>query len=409
VVIGSVDANADSVEYRVSIDGGSTFGSWIDTTGNLSFFESDGANGLTSSGGNTVVVEARVKRISPADTSSVVSDSQVLPTFGTPSGVSVAPVADSVDLEISFTNAGASLGYSPSGVAIQRDPDNDGGFTQFVDNYAGASPYTDGGLDGGRTYGYRVFSTWTAGTAPGTGNEYYSAGFGAGSATVELEAFGILTRDEAGTSDGVEVAVDGANLPTNQTVQDYRVYYRVGSSMAGNPTAYTLLGTFTPANIEDVYQVIDGLSLSDVVYIQAQARNTESVAFAESAEETVTVTAPALDAPTVTDEGYKNVAEDFVWVNWNAVTGATGYDVEVRSRDDAPGTWGAWGEPSCTNGLGSATDVDPETEGAITAARDFQFRVRATNAGGASGWTESAIITGSMTGGTPTTEPGDCL
>lgn len=405
------DGTADGNEYRV-LNGGGTVIGWTDI-GTTTDVYIDDTTGLPTGSGQTLTVEVRSYITTPAQTSAVDTDTQTMPTFSTPTGVTAtADGGGANEITVAWTSAGStSQGFNPTGVWIERG--EGGGSQTFLTFDEDGSPYNDTGLGYGVTYDYSVFGLWRSDGANGTGAAYPSAGDGNASDTVALEEFTVSVRDEAGTADGVEVQVP---TPTglSETVQDYQVYARRNASMSGNVANGTLVATYSPGSLEDTWQVIDstdlaGLTIGDTVYVIVRARTSVNSVFGQSPEDTATVTATIPDAPTVTDEGYKDVLEDYVWVNWNAVTGADSYEVEVRSRDDAPGAWGAWATPVCTNGLGSATDLDPETEAAITASRDYQFRVRATNGAGSSAYTESAIITGTMTAGTPTTEPGDCI
>ncbi len=392
----STATSAAGYEYRYR-EGAGAFTGWIDNGASTSFSDVYPGSGFTP--GATITVEARAYD-AEGNRGTEDSDSVVLDTINAPTIGSITVVAENA---LTFTWTPPGAGLTPTRYSVEGSNSTGTGFAELAED--DASPYTESGLGPSQTRYYRVRAERDSAV---TSTTYQSSPSGEVSGTTDIESFEILSQDESGTSDAVMVLV---SEPPATTPFDYRVYYRVGSSMSGDPVANgTLYDTYLQSDdpsIEDEYKVVDGFSLSDVVYLIVLARNSSGVVIAQSDEVSETVVEDAPSAPTSVeltgwseDTGGAPI-DPFLQLTYS---GGVGEEVELRSRVNSGSTPEDW-ESAFGIGSGGCIAFDGDEEG-LDDTLEWQARIRNTNTGGESAWVESGWVTDfDSEFGTPTCDP----
>lgn len=272
-----------------------------------------------------------------------------------------AKAAGASTTSISITWIG--LPGATGGYEVEQSDDGSTNWTQVATPAAGATSYTDTGLDPDTAYFYRVRGTNAGGDSAWSSVVTSSTLLAApttvaGSASSDTQI--ALTWDAQATAIGFRVE---RQLTTTPSV----TWGQVGGLVAGNATGTT----------------INGLTANTAYMFRVKAVNAggDSAATALSASVTTKLTAPTLTVGTVTDVS--------VPLSWAAITGATGYKLE-KSSDGVTG-WSQFATPSSTTLTNSVTVAQNTTE---------YYRLRATNAGGDSNY--SAVVSATSLLSAPT-------
>ncbi len=288
---------------------------------------------------------------------------EALNAAGQPSAPTAPPaaVATPTAAPLALVAAGASTSSAvlawtdtpgEGGFAVERSPDGGATWAVVGTTPAGATTFTDTGLAAGTTYGYRV------------------RGLSAADPTVASDPSNVATAVTVTAAPAGVNATAYSDTLVNLTWADVtgEAGFTVLGSADGGAT-YLPVGT-TAAGVTtfDARPLFPGTAYAFAVEAVNAAGQPSAPSAATTASATTT---PTLAPAALTALG---VSATSALLTWTPAVAATGYLVE-RSTDGV--AWSAVATPAA----GAVTYVDST----VSAGTTYSYRVRATDAGGASG------------------------
>ena len=181
----------------------------------------------------------------------------------------------------------------------------------------------------------------------------------------------------AGSQTSLLVTWSTPTVNTGPTINDYDVRYRVSGSGSFTDTGYDGTGTT---------MTIDSLTADTEYHVQVLAKNDEGNSPWSESGKGKTSPLPKLSTPTNLDIVPLPMRKAIL--RWDAVTNASGYDVEIQALD---GNWGDTSHPNPSykeTHTVSATSYEIVLDNILTdkglanAPYAYEFRVKATNSSG---------------------------
>jgi chitodextrinase len=303
-------------------------------------------------------------------------------TAPTAPGALTATAASGTQLNLSWTASTDNVGVT--GYKVERCTGN--GCTSFA-QIAGvtATSFSDSGLLGGTTYGYRVRATDAAGNL----STYSNTSYGVTTGTADTQAPSAPSGLTATASSSSQIGLTWTASTDNVGVTGYRIercsgasctsFAQVGTTSGASATTYTSSGLTASTSYRFRVRATDAAgNLSG--YSNIVSTTTSSSA------DTTPPSAPANLAATASSSSQ-------IGLSWTASTdnvGVTGYRIERCS--------GA----SCTSfaQIGTTTGATNFSNSGLTASTTYRYRVRANDAAGnLSGYSNIASATTSAGGG----------
>ena len=272
-----------------------------------------------------------------------------------PSGLTATTISSS-QINLSWTDVATETGFK-----IERKTGAGGTYSQIATVGTGVVTYNDTGLTANTTYFYRVRATNAGGDSP------YSSEASATTLDVAPAAPSGLLATSISSS---QINLSWTDNATNET--GFKIERKTGSG-----GTYAQIAT-TAANVTTYNDT--GLTSGTIYFYRVRATNAvgDSAYSAEASATTGTVPPDTPTGLTATP-----ISSSQINLSWGDVATETGFKIERKT-----GVGGTYSQIA-TVGTGIVTYNDT----GLTANTTYYYRVRATNAGGDSGYSNEANAT----------------
>ncbi|MCX6174235.1 MAG: fibronectin type III domain-containing protein [Ignavibacteriales bacterium] len=281
--------------------------------------------------------------------------------------LSPAPIVTPATL-ITGTSFSANWNSATGATGYYLDVATDNIFTSFVAGFnnkdvSNVTTYSVPGLTAGNTYYYRV-------------RTYNTSGTGMNSSTITVVTIPPAPVELAASS----ITNNSFAANWNSSVGAIGYYLDVATDIGFS----SLVAGFSGKNIGDVTTYsVTGLSASTGYFYRVRAYNTGGTSD-DSGNENPTTLANLVSIPAVTPAS--NIATTSFSANWNSVTGATKYYLDVSTVSDFSTFVTAWNNVDVGNVVTNSVSTN------LTAGNIYYYRVRAFNASGTSGNSNKILV-----------------
>ncbi len=304
-------------------------------------------------------------RVRSANTSGASSNSNTISTITVPANPTVA--AASSITQISFTaNWNSVLGAN----GYKLDVATDGSFLNILSSYtallvSGTSQSVTG-LSPATTYYYRVRSTNVGGTS------------------LNSNVISTITVSASPTATAASSIAQSGFIANWNSVAGASGYYL---DVATDASLINILSSYNNLSVSGTSQSVTGLSAGVTYYYRVRSANVSGTSATSNVTSVITIPAD----PTAT--AASTITQSTFTANWNAVAGASGYNLDVATDALFASILSSYNNLSVSGTSQSVTGLSAET--------NYYYRVRSKNASGAS--SSSNVIT-LQTSPAPTTE-----
>ncbi len=290
-------------------------------------------------------------RVRAYNTGGTSSSSNIISQL-TPSGPPTAIAASNIQSSSFSANWNAVAGAT----GYRIDVATDNGFTSILGSYnnldaANVTTYSITGLSPSTTYYYRV-------------RAYNGGGTSDNSNTISQQTTPAAPTATAAAN--VQSTGFSANWNAVTGATGYRIDVATDNAFA------SILGSYNNLDVSNATTYpITGLAANTTYYYRVRAYNSGGASSNSNTIQQLT----AVGAPTAT--AATNVQSQSFSANWNAVTGATGYRLDVATDNGFTSILGSYNNLDVSN-------VTTYSVAGLNANTTYYYRVRAYNSGGAS-------------------------